>query len=209
MKITQFEQSGLIIENTAGYTIAIDISAFTPLEKLEGIVVDAMLISHIHGDHFSIEHIKKLDPKKLFVNQECLEALGEEVLSSEIVLVSVGDTVAIDTSTVSFFDVDHGPNATLRPKENFGFLFTIDDQKIYFAGDMFYPSGIAVDELEVAIACIPVGTFYTFGPQEAVEFITQFKSIEKVIPMHYEKTPENREDFVQRAETKGFVVGGM
>lgn len=206
MNITQFEQSGLIIENNKGYTIAIDIGAFTPLEKLEGVTVDAMLISHIHGDHFSIEHIKKLAPKKLFVNQECIEALGEEVLSSEIILVSVGDTVAIDTAAVSFFDVDHGPNATLRPKENFGFLLGVDDQKIYFAGDMFYPSGIAVDELEVDVALIPVGTFYTFGPEEAVAFIKEFKHIGKVVPMHYHKTPETKESFVKLAREAGFVI---
>ncbi len=195
MKLTQLEQSGFVLETEAGFKLAIDIGNYTPVDKLDGVSVDAMLISHIHGDHFSLEQIKKLSPKKLYLNRECIEALGEESLSSEIVEVKVGDNVDIGGIRVSIFDVDHGPNVKLRPRENFGFLFEVDNQKIYFAGDMFYPSGMDVSGLEVDMALIPVGTFYTFGPQEALNFAKQFQKISQVMPMHYEKIPETREEF--------------
>lgn len=204
MKITKFEQSGFIIEAENGYKLAIDIGAFTPLEKLSGVTVDAMIVSHLHGDHFSIDQIKKLAPKKLYINKECIEILGEESLSSEIVEVKSGDVVTIDTFKVSLFEVDHGPNVTVRPKENFGFLIEVDGKKVYFAGDMFYPSGVDVSELEVDVALIPVGTHYTFGPQEAFDFVKQFKRIGKVTPMHYEKTPETRKQFIDLA-----IAGGI
>ena len=195
MKITKFEQSGVIIETDKGYKLAIDIGCYTPLEKLVGIKVDSMLVSHIHGDHFSVEHIKKISPKNLYINKECIDALGQESIPSEIKHVKVGDNLDEGDFGVHFFDVDHGPNVKLRPKENFGFLINIDNKKIYFAGDMFSPSGIDVSQLEVDIALIPIGTFYTFGPSEALSFVRKFKRIGEIIPMHYEKNPETKEEF--------------
>ena len=203
MNITKLEQSGFIIETDTGFRLGFDIGSMTPVKNLQGVTVDAMLVSHIHGDHFSLEQIKVLSPKKLYLNQECIETLGEENLATEIVRVKAGDTVTIKDITVQFFNVDHGPNVSAPLQENFGFLITVDNQTIYFAGDMFYESGIDVSALEVDIALLPVGTFYTFGPQEAFEFAKKFKKIRKVTPMHYEKTPETREQFIKLAVAEG------
>jgi len=82
MKLIKFEQSGFILETEAGFRLAFDIGNKTSIDKLSGITADAMLVSHIHGDHFSIEQIKTLAPKKLYLNAECIETLGEESLSS-------------------------------------------------------------------------------------------------------------------------------
>ncbi len=204
MKLTKFEQSGFILETSNGFRLAFDIGNKTPIENLQGISADAMLVSHIHVDHFSFDQIKALSPKKLYLNQECIETLGEETLPSEIAQVKVGDEIMIDTIKVQFFNVDHGPNVSAPLQENFGFLITADDKTIYFAGDMFYESGIDVSNLEVDIALLPVGTFYTFGPDEAFAFAKKFKKIGKVTPMHYEKTPETREQFINLAVAHGF-----
>lgn len=203
MKLTQFEQSGFILETDNGYKLAIDIGNYTPLEKLDGVSPDAMIVSHIHADHFLLDNIRKLSPKKIYLNEECIEALGEEKLSSEIIKVKVGNQIDIGGIKVQFFDVDHGPNIRLVPRENFGLLIEVDGKKIYFAGDMFNESGIEVSDLEVDIVLIPVGTFYTFGPQEAADFARKFKRIGKVMPMHYEKNPETREEFVNLAVAEG------
>jgi len=203
MKLTKFEQSGFILETEKGFRLAFDIGNKTPIEKLNGVTVDAILVSHIHGDHFSLEQIKKLSPKKLYLNAECIETLGIETLSSEIIQTKISDEMMIDTIKVQFFNIDHGPNVSTPLKENFGFLITADNQTVYFAGDMFYESGIDVSNLEVDIALIPIGTFYTFGPQEALEFVKKFKRTNKVIPMHYEKTPETRDQFIKLAVAEG------
>ncbi len=202
MKVTKYEQSGFTVELADGYMIAIDIGALTPVEKLTDLSIDAMLISHLHGDHFTPEQIKTLSPKKLFLSQECIDLLTEEdkadprLFDTEIIKIAAGETVELrEETTAIVFDVDHGPNISVRPKENFGFLINADEQKLYFAGDMFYPSGIDTTNLEVDYALIPVGTFYTFGPTEAAAFIKQFKKIEEVIPMHYEKRSETKIEF--------------
>lgn len=202
-KPTKLEHAGFILEADNGYKLAIDIGSYTLVEKLNGISVDAMLVSHFHKDHFSIEQIKKLSPKKLYLSRECIDIVGDENLLSEIVEVKIGDNIDLDGIKVSFFEVDHGPNATNRPKENFGFLIEVDSKKIYFGGDIYYPSGIDVTKLEVDYALLPVSGFYTFGPKEAVDFASQFKRIGSVIPMHYEKTPEKREEFIKLAVERG------
>lgn len=169
----------------------------TPTKNLDNVKpVDAFLVSHIHGDHFYPEKIKKLSPKDLYLNHECLEAVGEESLSAKITEVKSGDIFLINEIKVTYFTVDHGPNI-LAPVENLGFLLEVENQTIYFAGDMFYESGVDVSNLEVDIALLPVGTFYTFGPQEAFDFAKKFKRIGKIISMHYEKTPETRKQFFE------------
>ncbi len=199
MKLIKYEQSGFVLETNEGFRLAFDIGNKTPLEKLSRVSVDAMLVSHIHGDHFSLEQIKKLASKKLYLNEECIETLGEEDIPSEIVKIQTGETLMIEDINVQVFNVDHGPNVSAPVKENFGFLFTVDNQTIYFAGDMFYESGMDVTNLEVDIALLPVGTFYTFDPQEAFDFAKKFKKIGKIISMHYEKEPETREQFLELA----------
>ncbi|MCX6752856.1 MAG: MBL fold metallo-hydrolase [Candidatus Nomurabacteria bacterium] len=197
MKIEKYEQSGFVIENNSGFRLAFDIGNKTSNSDLAKVGrVDAFIVSHIHGDHFDIQNIKSLKIKNLFLNAECLETLGEESFNFKINVVEVGDTIFIDDMTVTFFNVDHGPNVSAPLKENFGFLLNVDGQNIYFAGDMFYESGIDVSSLEVDLALLPVGTFYTFGPEEAFIFAKKFKKIGKIISMHYDKTPETHEKFI-------------
>lgn len=206
MKLTKFEQSGFILETENGFRLAFDIGNKTPVEKLADTRVDAMLVSHIHGDHFSLDQIKMLQPKDLYLNQECIDALGEEVLDSKINQVRIWDTINVGGIEVKFFNVDHGPNVTSPLAENFGFLIKADGQAAYFAGDMFYPSGIEVSNLEVDYALLPVGTFYTFGPQEAFDFAKQFKKIGRIVSIHYEKEPETRNQFIELAKDIFVVV---
>lgn len=210
MKITKFEQSGFIIESDNGYKIAIDIGNKTPLEKLIGVSCDVMIISHIHGDHFHLESIRALAPKRVFLNAECMETLGEESLKFEVLKVEVGYLLVMGEFNVTFFNVDHGPNVSAPLAENFGLLIKVDGQSIYFAGDMYSPSGIDVAELEVDYALLPVGGHYTFGPREAFDFAKQFKKIGQIIPMHYEKNnfidPVRYEEFKELAEREFSII---
>ncbi len=195
MKLQKFEQSGFIFESSSGLKLALDIGKYTPIEKLEGLSVDAFLVSHIHGDHFDIERIKALSPKTLYISDECRNEIGEEVFSFGVEKIFEWQEIKIGDFLITVFPVDHGPNVSVPIKENFGFLIECDKEDIYFAGDMFYESGMDVGILEVTKALIPVGGFYTFGPAEAFEFVKKFKSIGEIIPMHYDKTPETKEEF--------------
>lgn len=196
MKITQLAQSGCILETQSGFRLAVDVGSYTPLEELAGVTAHAALVSHFHGDHFSPAQLRALAPQQVYVSQECLDHLDDEALPGEVVIVREGEQLTIGDVTVQVFVVDHGPNATAYPKENFGFLFTADGETVYFAGDMYHPSGIAVTELSVNTVMVPVGGHYTFGPEEAYAFVKQFKSVGQVLPMHDLPQPGSREVFL-------------
>jgi len=208
MKIAKFEQSGFILEASNGYRIGWDIGTRTPIDKLDEVpAVDAFLVSHIHGDHFSVEHINKLNPKKLYINQQCKDAGGSEIVA-ETMVIKAGDEFDLENIHIKTFEVDHGPNVE-QPEDNMGFLIELEGQKVYFAGDMFNPSGISVEDLDVNIALIPVGTHYTFGPSEAYEFAKTFKKIGKIVPIHYSPNnhiySETRDEF-SRLASKDFEI---
>jgi L-ascorbate metabolism protein UlaG (beta-lactamase superfamily) len=198
MKLTRLHQSGFILQLKSGKRIAWDIGNKTPIAELKKVVdVDAFIVSHIHGDHFSPEHINALHPKKLISTSECVEAIAEKKPQFDLVAVAGGQVQECDGIRVIFFNVDHGPNIS-APVENLGFLLTVseENESIYFAGDMFSQSGMDVERLQVSHALIPVGGFYTFGPQEAHAFINKFELISNVIPTHYENDPKTRAEFL-------------
>jgi L-ascorbate metabolism protein UlaG (beta-lactamase superfamily) len=231
MKITKLEQSGFIVESEDSsavpglppFRLMFDIGRMTPIEKIKDEKpADAFLISHIHGDHFSPEHILAMSPKNLYLNSECKKNADDTGVhfTFPVELIKAGDIKQIGPFNVTFFAVDHGPNIS-APVENLGFLIEENIrgadgaaprvEKTYFSGDMFYAPGASADEqnnvfsvgeLEVDTALIPVGTFYTFGPQEALEFANSFKKIGKIIPMHYEKQPQTNGEFRKLCEGK-------
>lgn len=195
MKIQKLEQSAFIFEIDSGFRLALDIGNKTPIESISQIDADAFLVSHLHGDHFSPPHIDAVKPRKVFMSEECFDLLGSN--SMDIMIIKSGDSLQIHPQIeIEAFSVDHGPNASPTPSENFGFLIRIDGKKIYFAGDMYYESGINVSTLEVDIALIPVGGYYTFGPTEAYAFVRKFRKIGKIITMHYDKDPESNDRFI-------------
>jgi|GEM_PF-716774 len=230
MKIQKFEQSGFIFETEKGFRIALDIGNKTSPEKLSGIKpVDIFLVSHIHGDHFDMTNIKMFSSKRVFLPEACFDLLfnnktfgpiGASISVYDIRIplrafgVVMKNGFELNSEDVNFkaFHVDHGPNVSVPLQDNFGFLIEVDGKTIYFAGDMYKPSGIDVSELSVDYALLPVGGHYTFGPEEALSFAKTFKSIGKIIPMHYEKNdhidPVRKDEFVKLAE-KDFDIEVM
>ena len=158
MKLTKFEQSGFILETSSGFRLAFDIGNKTPIEKLDGLEgMDAFIVSHIHGDHFSPEQINKLAPKKLYLNSECAESeVGKEV-QPEVTLVKIGEEIEVGEIKVKFFEVDHGPNVPNHPKENMGFLIEVEGETIYFAGDSLKSSilGLKASPIKATLGLWP------------------------------------------------------
>lgn len=212
MTLTKFEQSGFILETSGGFRIAIDIGVLTPIERITGVTVDLMLVSHIHGDHFSAAHIAKLAPKAVMLTKESLDVLrpkgarlpvaargiyesSHPEVKAHFIISAEGLVYEANGLKITCFHVDHGPNVSV-PVDNFGFLVEADGQTIYFAGDMFFPSGIETKDISVDHLLLPVGSHYTFGPAEALAFAKTFKCVGTIVPTHYEKDSSKRDSFV-------------
>lgn len=188
MTITQLQQSGTIITSESGQTLGIDIGALTPVEQLADITIDHVLISHIHADHCSAPQVAALAPQMVYTGSECAAALAAapETATQAVTELTADTPVTIGDFTITPFMVDHGPNTPQVPIENFGFLIEVDEDVVYFAGDMFSPSGMDVTNLSVTAALLPVGGHFTFDAEAALAFAQTFASIGTIYPMHYE-----------------------
>lgn len=206
MNIQKFEQSGFVITSSEGFRVAVDVAGLTPIESLDNVSVDAVLVSHKHGDHFSVDHINALQPVQgVWIGDECQKQESWMNIDEDLKVHTIAEgEVEIGPFKVQIFQVDHGPNATQPLLENFGFLIREGGKSIYFTGDMYTPSGISTSDLSVDLVMVPVGGHYTFDAYAAYDFVQSFAHIGKVIPMHYEEipniTPANCDAFTARAQ---------
>jgi L-ascorbate metabolism protein UlaG (beta-lactamase superfamily) len=72
-----------------------------------------------------------------------------------------------------------------------GFILTFKDgRRAYFAGDtaVFSEMALYADIYHPELAFLPIGDFYTMGPEEAA-YAARLLKVKKVIPMHYGTFP--------------------
>lgn len=167
MKITKVGHCCLVIQIGA-VTILTDPGGWTTAQNdITGI--DAILITHEHGDHLHIESLKtilKNNPKARVITNKAVSAILEkENLQSEI----VGDkqTTEVNGILVEGFGADHGKvYENLPDVENTGYFL---GNTFFYPGDSFYNPGKHVD-----ILALPVG-----GPwmklQEALIYARKLK----------------------------------
>ena len=146
-----FGQAGFMFKTAGGRAVAID-PYFTDYvlhaEKLAGfkrlspppcepddIVLDYLLISHEHGDHFDQEAIKTLMANgrtQVYTNPVCAARMREMGLDMNRVHVCrKGERIALDEFELLGVDCDHG---VLAP-EALGFILDFGFTRVYYAGD--------------------------------------------------------------------------
>ena len=107
-----------------------------PLPDVAGLNVDAVLISHLHGDHFDLPSLRKLSRDTLIVVPKGVGSFLRVRGFQNVVEIEQGETFSVGEINISATMAIHGgkqlPWTPLV--EPLGFL--IDGQKeIYFAGD--------------------------------------------------------------------------
>jgi L-ascorbate metabolism protein UlaG (beta-lactamase superfamily) len=170
---------------------------------------DLVLISHNHFDHMSIEDLKHVINKQTTIvgAQECAEQLGRLELK-EFKGVKPNDKLTIEGIQLEIVSA-YNTNKKFHPKADgkVGFVFTLNNQRIYHAGDTdVIPE---MQSLEPEIAFVPVSGTYVMTAKEAAQAVNELIRPKKlVIPMHYgaivgnEKDAENFRDLVTICETK-------
>ena len=200
MIITKYEQSGFVLKSDKK-RIAVDIGEYTPRETVERLAqVSAVIVSHIHKDHWSEEYAQMLGGK-LFTVAQVAEAV-ESPEKLDIHIHKVGDTFKIPETpfTVTVLPSDHGPHVS-SPVENTALLISDGDSSVYFLGDMFVSA--APIEQEYDAIMIPVGNNnYTFGPGEAASYIHELGWNGVTIPVHYngKLDPKTADEFAKQIE---------
>ena len=187
---------------TDGVTLMID-----PFKVAGEHTADVILVTHAHHDHCSTEDIARMVKPTTVIVTEPESAAKLESLCSDIRVVAPGDSLTVAGIPLEVVPA-YNTNKDFHPKAKnwLGFIITIDNTRIYHAGDTdLIPE---MGDLTVDVALLPVSGTYVMTADEAVEAARQI--LPKVaIPMHYDAivgTAADAEAFKQALEGELDVV---
>lgn len=151
-----------------------------PWKLTTTIPADIILVSHEHYDHCSPEDISKIQNENTVIVApvDCASKL-----SGNIKTIKPGESVTFEGVTIEAVAA-YNKGKPFHPKSNLwvGYIITLDDVKIYHAGDTdLIPE---MERLKVDIALLPIGGTYTMDVQQAATLVNRIKP-KVAIPMHY------------------------
>ncbi len=164
-----------------------------PESELEPERVDAILITHGHGDHYgdTIELAKKFDctvvaPVEL---ADWLQGQGVESVRDP----NKGGTVDLDGVKVTLTHAQHSSstNDGTYAGEPCGLVVEVEDGfTLYFAGDtnVFGDMALIARIYAPEVAVLPIGGHYTMGPGEAAVAL-DLLGVKRCVPCHYGTFP--------------------
>lgn len=193
VKITWLGHASFKISN--GKTLYID-----PYEiKTEG-KADILLLSHSHSDHLNIDDIKKVvnNNTSIVADIQCADIV-KKIDVKEIIIVKPGEKINVNGTKIETIvayntnKINSDTNKLFHPKEDdgVGFIITIDNIKIYYAGDTDVIQ--EMNNIQTDIALLPVSGTYVMTAEEAAEAVRIIKP-KIVVPMHYGKIVGNEKD---------------
>ncbi|MBP5261917.1 MAG: MBL fold metallo-hydrolase [Clostridiales bacterium] len=147
---------------------------------------DLIMITHDHFDHYSPEDIAKvIKADTVVLVPSSMEAKVKKELGRKVMVLSgeAGEKFNfdyIDVKMVPSYNVDK----QFHPQSAgwVGYIVTIDDKKVYIAGDTDINDDILNVDCDVAM--VPVGGTYTMTAAEAASLVNQI-GCEVAIPTHY------------------------
>lgn len=141
---------------------------------------DIILITHGHYDHCSSQDIGKVQKEHTVI---VLPVDCASQLSGNIKTIEPGQSLSIEGIAIEAVPA-YNIGKAFHPKSNnwVGFIITLDNTKIYHAGDTdLIPE---MDAIKADFALLPVGGTYTMDAQEAATCANKIRP-KVAIPMHY------------------------
>lgn len=187
MKITKFGHCCLLIEEN-GVRVLTDPGNWNDTPEVTDI--DAILISHEHGDHIHIESLKKIlsdnSNATVYTHEGVKKLLDEQNISCT--LIHDTEEVSIKGVSIASFGTKHACHHPDMPVvQNTGFYIA---NKFFYPGDSFHKP-----HKEVQILALPV-----IGPwmkmEEAIEYAKALKPT-IVFPVHDGMLREDRRAFTR------------
>ena len=169
-----------------GKTIAVDpIGGAAPFEAFGK--PDLILITHIHGDHLSVETVNALaEPSTMIVGPASVSEKFSEVERGRITVVANGESVKWGESVIEAIPMYNltPDRQAFHPKgRGNGYVVTLGGTRIYIAGDTEdIPEMRALEGIDAAFVCMNLP--YTMDVATAADAVLEFKP-KVVFPYHY------------------------
>ena len=156
---------------------------------------DYIFVTHSHYDHFSPEDILEIkkEQTKIVVPKDLKREAEKLGFSKENILLVVPNENyninQINIETVPAYNINKDFH---KKKYNWvGYIITVDDTRIYVAGDT--DNTEEAQNVKCDIAFVPIGGTYTMTYNEAAELIRIIKPT-IAVPIHYGKIVGSEED---------------
>ena len=189
LTITWYSHACLLIETGKVKLLVDPFFTGNPLSPMEAKDVDAdyIFVSHGHGDHLGDTiDIAKRTGATVVSNFEINNWLVNQGIRN-VHPQHLGGGFDYPWGRVKLTIAQHGsalPDGTYGGNPC-GFLFYIQDKKIYHACDtgLFYDMKL-IGEEGIDLAILPIGDNFTMGPDDALRAV-KFLEPKQVVPIHY------------------------
>jgi len=213
MKITYYGHSCVLVE-AEGKKIIIDpFLTGNPAATVSprDIRVDAVLLTHGHGDHFGdCIDIAKANACPIVAVYELAEYCKSQGV--EAYGMNIGGSQTFDGFKVKYTLAFHSSSLTVGDTviyagEPGGILLTIGDKTFFHAGDtgLFGDMRLIGEMNRIDAAALPIGDSLTMGPEDAL-VAAEWLRASHVLPVHYDTFEGIRQDasaFCERLAPKG------
>lgn len=160
---------------------------------------DAILLTHAHNDHLGdTVGIAKRAKSQVIASFEIAEWISSQGVE-RVLGGNTGGTVPFKGGTVKFVPAFHTSSYSFDGMRvaiglPTGLVVRFGGQTLYFAGDTCLFSDMKlIGEEGLDLAVVPIGDYFTMGPQDALRAVT-FLSPGVVVPCHYNTFPPIRQD---------------
>jgi len=169
-----------------GKTIAVDpiggVEAFAAFGKPE-----LILITHIHGDHLSVETVNGLaTPSTMIVGPASVAEKFPEADRGRITVLANGESIEWGEATIEAIAAYNlsPERQSFHPKgRDNGYVVTLGGTRVYIAGDTEdIPEMRALENIDAAFVCMNLP--YTMDVPAAADAVLEFKP-KVVFPYHY------------------------
>ncbi len=188
---------------TGDYTILID--PFINGNELTDLTAadekpDAILLTHAHNDHVGdTVEIAKRNKAQVIAPVELATYLSTQGVDA--VGMNLGGAHEFDFGVVKFTKAFHSSSFTTEDGRVVyggmpaGILFKAEGKVIYHAGDteVFGDMEILGKRNKIDLAFVPIGDFFTMGPEDAAYAVELLKP-KVVVPVHYNTFPPIKQD---------------
>jgi len=211
MKLSYLGHSCVLIE-TSSHKILIDpFITGNPVAPLrpDQIEADFVVVTHAHGDHWgnTLEFVER-GATLVSTVEVTGYAVRHGANPSRMVGMNLGGSVQLPFGKLSWTPALHSSSF---PDGSYGgvaagVVLELEGKRVYHAGDTALFSDMSlIGRKGLDLALLPIGDFYTMGPEDALEALGFLKP-GAVLPIHHGTFPgivQDVSDFITRAEAKG------